>query len=53
MYFRKIYIEKYDLQESYNNFKIILKISFVNWAPGHIITIKTEYRTTAVIEEIF
>jgi len=32
MYFRKKYIEKYDLQESYNNFKIKLKISFVNRA---------------------
>jgi len=36
MYFRKKYIEKisYDLQESYNNCKIKLKISFVNRAPG-------------------
>jgi len=33
MYFRKKYIEKIDLQESYNNFKIKLKISFVNRAP--------------------
>jgi len=34
MYFRKKYIEKYDLQDSYNNFKIKLKIFFVNRAPG-------------------
>jgi len=34
MYFRKKYIEKYDLQESYNNFKIKHKIAFVNRAPG-------------------
>jgi len=27
-------MKKYDLQESYNNFKIKLKISFVNRAPG-------------------
>jgi len=26
-------LKKYDLQESYNNFKIKLKISFVNRAP--------------------
>jgi len=34
MYFRKSTLKKYDLQESYNNFKIKLKISFVNRAPG-------------------
>jgi len=28
MYFRKKQIEKYDLQESYNNFKIKLIVSF-------------------------
>jgi len=33
MYFRKKYIEKYDLQESYNNFKIKLKISFCESGP--------------------
>jgi len=26
-------LKKYDLQESYNNFKIKLKKYFVNWAP--------------------
>jgi len=34
MYFRKNTLKKYYLQESYNNFKIKLKISFVNRAPG-------------------
>jgi len=34
MYFRKNALKKYDLQESYNNLKIKLKISFVKWAPG-------------------
>jgi len=37
MYFReKNTLKKYDLQESYNNFKIKIKISFVNqrMAPG-------------------
>jgi len=33
MYFRKNTLKKYDLQKSYNNFKIKLKISFVNEAP--------------------
>jgi len=36
MYFReKKTLKKYDLQESYNNFKIKLKISFMNRAPGY------------------
>jgi len=34
MYFRKKYIEKIR-PKSYNNFKIKLKISFVNRAPEH------------------
>jgi len=36
MYFRKNTFKKYDLQESYNNFKIKLKISFVNRAPDQV-----------------
>jgi len=30
-------LKKYDLQESYNNFKIKLKISFVNRAPNRCV----------------
>jgi len=37
MYFRKKYIEKYDLQESYNNFKIKLKIFLCESGPWPII----------------
>jgi len=33
-------LKKFDLQESYNYFKIKLKISFVNRAPGHLISDK-------------
>jgi len=33
MHFRKKYIEKYDLQESYNNFKIKLKIFLCESGP--------------------
>jgi len=36
MYFRKNTLKKYDLQESYNNFKIQLKVSFVNRAHGYL-----------------
>jgi len=34
VFYKKNTLKKYDLQESYNNFKIKLKISLVNRAPG-------------------
>jgi len=38
MYFRKNALKKYDLQESYNNFKIKLKISFCESGPWFLAT---------------
>jgi len=48
MYFRKNTLKKFDLQESYNNLKINLKISFVNQAPGfYLHHVKVAFRDPA------
>jgi len=50
MYFRKNTLKKYDLQESYNNLKTKLKISFCESGPSKYFSLRQNYKQNRRIE---